>query len=241
MRLLGGTTPMALLKNSGKIGIVSISLAVVILAVFVMAEENFGDTINFAAPQAPNIPNPGHSSVDVVVNFSTGPCTGDNTLQEAIDNGCFGSVTPPTGGGSELESCNTYSTQGWANPEARKVTLMKNGENLCSDDEGCTYRAWRVNSIDKGELMGKAAFPYRQRGDNVWLEGRNDNTGTNGNSVSTQISGNWNGVNILDDGATVKMNDGQYVNVDTPDFDPNAWVLGDNSLENYFILSICDF
>ena len=73
---------------------------------------------------------------------------------------------------------------------------MKNGENLCSDDEGCTYRAWRVNSIDKGELMGKAAFPYRQRGDNVWLEGRNDNTGTNGNSVSTQISGNWNGVNI---------------------------------------------
>jgi len=207
---------------------------------FASAQSNIG-IIYFGAPAPGAVPNPGHSSVDVVVNFSTGPCTGDNTLQQAIDNGCFAGASGPPGGGGG-GTCLTYSTQNWIpNTGADVVSLLDGTNNLCTDDAGCTYRIWRVNSSDKGELMGKNAFPYRQKSDNTWLEGSSDNRyGTQGDSTSTKISDNWNQMSLYDDGALIPVGGG--ANITVPESDSlNQWILVDNSTSDYFILSICDF
>ncbi len=66
-------------------------ICIILTAGMAIANQN---VISLADPALVNIPNPGHSSVDVVVNLDGGgpvmPCAGDMSLQNAIDNGCIG-------------------------------------------------------------------------------------------------------------------------------------------------------
>jgi hypothetical protein len=77
-----------------------IALVCLILATgLAMASQN---VLRLAPPAAASIPNPGHSSTDVVVNVAgAAPCAGDMSLQDAIDNGCID-------GGPSL-TCQTFA------------------------------------------------------------------------------------------------------------------------------------
>ena len=62
----------------------------VLFVLFVAVGADSGLVLNLADPAPSSVPNPGHSSVDIVVNVSgSGACSGDISLQEAIDNGCL--------------------------------------------------------------------------------------------------------------------------------------------------------
>ncbi len=69
-------------------------IAVIIVSALVtgaVAYANSGDVLNLAPPTT--IPNPGHSSTQIMINLGVAvagdPCTGDITLQQALEDGCF--------------------------------------------------------------------------------------------------------------------------------------------------------
>ena len=91
------------LEITGK-GLVGLALFAVAFAFVAAVVAQPGIVASFAPPAT--IPNPGHSSVDVIVNVSgTPPCSGDISLQSAIDNSCIGG---PGGGTSLWADQGTY-------------------------------------------------------------------------------------------------------------------------------------
>lgn len=66
------------------------------------------------------------------------------------------------------------------------VSIVKDGRNLCTDDEGCTYRLLKYNSANPEGLnmYGKNAYYIRQNAvTGAWYDSNNDQQGINGDSV----------------------------------------------------------
>lgn len=61
------------------------------------------NVLKLAPPATASVPNPGHSSTEVVINAAgSGACSGDISLQDAIDNDCLG-------GGAEVSPVVSYT------------------------------------------------------------------------------------------------------------------------------------
>jgi len=121
--------------------LLTISLAVLVFGslAFVIAQD--GLVLNFADPAPASVPNPGHSSADVVVNIEGT----DMSLQQAIDGGHFTGGTTIINEASDL--CVWIETDR-VTRECKTISLLIDGRNICDDDEGCTYRAWRYDTDD---------------------------------------------------------------------------------------------
>lgn len=91
---------------------------------------------HFANPSTDILPGHlvGHSSADIVVNVSgAAPCSGNISLQSAIDNGCFGGSLPS--GSTPIGSIVMYSGA-WAFDATGKGTGSLSGWALCNGNNG---------------------------------------------------------------------------------------------------------
>ncbi len=96
-----------------------------------------GIILNFAGPDPASIPAVGHSSEQVVINLgaSTGnPCSGDVTLQSALDNDCFNALNPSIPICVEGEILKSDSSNEW-----RCVADETVQEIICGADEYLKY------------------------------------------------------------------------------------------------------
>ncbi len=172
----------------------------------------------------------GHSSADLVVNVAgVGACSGDISLQDAIDNGCLEAA-----GGA----CVRVNSNDLDNSGDYVVNLLVNGENICAGPSGCSIRAWSRYDSDHFNagwpraVMHSGFFIKTSVGAGWWWayddERVNERRGYNGNANQQLLFGSIGGntdCELYDDKA--------------PFNDVDTFVLHDDDSDERCYISIC--
>ena len=177
------------------------AILLVLFVLFVGVSANSDLVLNFANPPASSVPTPGHSSVDVVVNVSgAGACNGNISLQQAVDNGCFGG----TGLQEGIAKCTTVysSTAAQVNPNFGFVSVSI--PSFCLNKFPCTLIMEVKDSSNK--VVDLIFVDYVQT-DTVgtsaaWRSAGVENLlGSNGNGIGTWVMLYGGFLGIVDDDA----------------------------------------
>ncbi len=179
----------------------------------------------------------------------TGNVAVSNTGVTSVAAGAGISVSASTGAvtvtntsmtqSSAVTFCNTIDTA--TNGQNGVISLIKNGRNICEDDDGCSYRIWKYDTRGASYRPAGAKFytsyPVMFRQKNIsnvhyWHDAYGDNTGVNGDGVNKKFLGWDEGLDIWDDYGFSESS-------------PNSvYYLQSNSTWNayvYFLISVCDF
>jgi hypothetical protein len=126
------------------------------------------------------------------------------------------------------QMCNTTDT-GLTNTGTTQLSLLINGKNICSDQNGCSYRIWRYTSTfpQGANFYTSNPITIRQISDGRWTDAEGNNRGTNGDGVAKSFL-SWEGLNMSDD------------NVTGGETSKDAFSLTDSQNDDGYIATICD-
>ena len=193
----------------------------VLLILFVGASASDGLVLNFANPPVSSVPTPGHSSASIVVNVSgSGACSGNITLQQAIDNGCLFPVGKCSadevimGDGSCLNLNNAIGetvTNILSQPVSLNcqatpaITTVGDGKyhayDVPASCRGGSKCILKIEYYAQGSLWLTRTLEYMQYTDNRWTSSiyTAGNTFTNGDSTSNWVDYAAGGTYWVDD------------------------------------------
>ena len=116
-----------------------------------------------------------------------------------------------------------------------KVSLLRNGSNMCTDSNNCSFRIWAAtDSLPEGKyFFNQSPLMYRQISGGRWVESRLDINGINGDNTNTNLSptsesSEWHGGKLMDDGGSVEQS-------------ADLWTFVDNTSNYSFVIQVCDF
>lgn len=111
--------------------------------------------------------------------------------------------------GNTSPSC-TYTETGIAETGYKEVSLIANGRNICSDNDGCTYKFWyRDDGHPAGSNFYTSHAPLlKQVADGTWIDSVGDGgasgTDVNGDGVRAYVF-TWAGAYFMDDSDSVTL------------------------------------
>ncbi len=165
------------IKISNKVIHALVIIAVLFLMTGVVAYVVLPETISptpqdivasFASPDSTNIPNPGHSSDSIVVRVGDlsviGSCSGDISLQEAIDRDCFGGTSNVSSDNTPIGGIIMYSGS-WDFDGTGLGTGSLEGWALCNGNNGTPNLSDRfvmgtVSLLDLGVTGGLTSHTH---------------------------------------------------------------------------------
>ena len=168
-------------------------------------------------------------NLQVLTGEGTTTSTAGKVLTALDNEGTVGWRSGGGGGGSALDNLCTTIDTGIAFVGWKEIDLTIDGKNMCSDTNGCSYRAWRYNATEPQgvNLYGSNAFIIRQISDGRWVDSQNNNRGNNGNGTLEYFENGWDGIMRFADDSTAESS-------------PDKFSVEDLSGANGVILTICD-
>ncbi len=190
------------------------------------------------------------SGVSVSPSSGTGDVTVSNTGVTSVAAGAGISVSASTGGvtisntsmsqSTATTFCNTIDTA--AAGRTGVLSLVKNGRNICEDDDGCSYRIWRYDTRSGSNYRPAGSrfytsYPvmFRQKavsGAHYWHDAYGDNVGVNGDGTDKRFLDWDQGIALWDDYGFSESGYNAVYYVQTQ----NSW-----DAPVYFIISVCDY
>ena len=185
----------------------------------------------------------GSLSLKGVLNYKPGGVTpaANQVLTTDINGNASWAAPTSSGGGTTAESTACISTDiPKVSSLYTSISLLKNGVNICADNDGCTIRLETFDSSNNIHSFYSSGSPliYKQSDSGYWMftnpVGGGSAAGTNGDGTENDIlaSQQW-----RDDTGTMLMDD--YPGVETSE---DSWVFKNNSTSNLsYKVVICDF
>ncbi|MEK6850563.1 MAG: hypothetical protein AABX85_03235 [Nanoarchaeota archaeon] len=174
-----------------------------------------------------NIPNPGHPLSTIEGYF-----VGDSNLNQSFAKLCLADGTNCMAQ-AEKQYCNSVNTgPNVALTGYYEISMLKDGRNICEDNNGCTYRIWRYRDDYPAGFDFYTSYPvmFRQTSAGNWLDSAGNQVGINGDKVQKSLFSDWGNSALYDD------QDG-WLLPKTKD----GLTFRDYSAGTAFLITICDY
>lgn len=142
------------------------------------------------------IPNPGHSLSTIEGYF-----VGDINLNQSFAKLCQTDGTNCMAQ-AEKQYCNSVDTgPNVAMTGYYEISMLKDGRNICEDNNGCTYRIWRYDSTRPAGIDFYTSYPvmFRQTSAGNWHDAAGNQYGINGDKVSKTLFSDFGNSALYDD------------------------------------------
>ena|SRR3989338_2926997 len=176
-----------------------------------------------------NAPDPGHRLNEIGAYFS-----GDATLDQSLDKFCQadGTNCPTVPTPPAANYCNAYNTTVADNGKYVTISLIKNGRNICADENGCSYRITSNTAGGPIDYVKNYPVLFTQFSNNIWLDSAGNQIGINGDGTEKTFNLGWASAELLDDHPSGTAPTENSV---------DALTFRDNNNARGFSIVICDY